>query len=416
MNNLIPMPCERPEPHARRQKAGGARIPAIVLGGSANALSVVRSLGRAGVPVSVINQADSAARRSRYARWIPLSEDGQVEEVWANFLLGPESDHLAGAVLFPCCDPALEILARHRAELAEKFTLDDANPQARIAMLNKISTYQIAAAAGIATPRFWQLTAGQDLHALEAELSFPLIVKPSHTHLFRERYGKKFVTVHDFAALNEAYQLVRELGIDVMLVEFIPGLDDQLCSYYTYLDHDAEPCFHFTKRVIRRYPLVIGNGCYHITDWNPEVASAGLAFLRAAGVRGLGNVEFKRDPRDGALKLIECNARLTEANCLVAAAGLDLPLFVYNRLTGGDPVTLAPYRQGLRLWYPFADFRAFRQLHREGQISWATWLKSIVHPQTFPFFRWSDPWPSVIRAWSNLQDSVKRRLQKKTSA
>ena len=208
--------------------------------------------------------------------------------------------------------------------------------------------------------------------------------------------------VHDAADLRQALDQMATLAMDVMLVEFIPGPDNQLCSYYTYLDHDGAPLFHFTKRVIRRHPSIIGNGCYHITDWNSEVASAGLAFLQAARVRGLGNVEFKRDPRDGKLKLIECNARLTEANCLVAAAGLDLPLLVYNRLTGREQQPRADYRRGLRLWYPVEDFHSFRVLHKQGQLSWTDWLRSIAHAQTLPYFCWYDPWPSVVREWRRI--------------
>src|SRR6185437_4458297 len=123
-------------------------------------------------------------------------------------------------------------------------------------------------------------------------------------------------------------------GLDVMVVEMVPGPDSRLCSYYTYLDESGTPLFHFTKRVIRRSPPVFGGGSYHITDWLPEVKELGLRFFQAVGLRGLGNVEFKRDERDGRLKLIECNARFTEANCLVMASSLDLPLLVYNRLVG----------------------------------------------------------------------------------
>ena len=54
----------------------------------------------------------------------------------------------------------------------------------------------------------------------------------------------------------------------------------------------------------------------------------GLAFLRGAGVRGLANVEFKRDERDGRLKLIECNYRFTAPNEQFRRAGMDLALFV----------------------------------------------------------------------------------------
>lgn len=395
-------------PETKQVKTGA--VPAVVLGGGVNALSVVRSLGRAGIPNYVLNQADSAVRHSRHGRWLKIEPAATTEESWANFLLGPQSESLRGAVLIACCDPALQLLAKHRAELAGKFRLDEVNPAAQVAMLNKLRTYQIAAKAGVDTPRFWILQPGQDLESLAPQFSYPLIVKPSHTHVFRNRFGKKFVIANDFASLKEAYQLVQDQQMEVMLVEFIPGLDDRLCSYYTYLDETGSPQFHFTKRVIRRYPLIVGNGCHHITDWNPEVRDAGLAFLQAAGVRGLGNVEFKRDPRDGRLKLIECNARLTEANCLVAAAGLDLPLFIYNRLTGGAPVPLQNYKTGLRLWYPIEDFHAFRQLRREGKITWGQWLTSIAGLPSFPKFRWLDPGPSVVGGFRRVKEALMRRL------
>ena len=91
----------------------------------------------------------------------------------------------------------------------------------------------------------------------------------------------------------------------MLLVEKVPGPDDLLCSYYTYLDADGEALFDFTKRIIRRFPVGMGNGCYHITDRNPEVREVALKLFRHVGLRGLANAEFKRDQRDGRLKLIE---------------------------------------------------------------------------------------------------------------
>ena len=78
----------------------------------------------------------------------------------------------------------------------------------------------------------------------------------------------------------------------------------------------------------------MGTACYHITDWVPEIVEPSLRLFRHVGLRGLANVEYKLDPRDGRHKLIECNARFTASNCLVSASGVNLAAFVYNRLTG----------------------------------------------------------------------------------
>jgi predicted ATP-grasp superfamily ATP-dependent carboligase len=64
------------------------------------------------------------------------------------------------------------------------------------------------------------------------------------------------------------------------------------------------------------------------------VVESGLKLLRALGFHGLSQVEFKRDPRDGAHKLMEVNPRLFQWHGLAAACGVDLPLIAYRDLTG----------------------------------------------------------------------------------
>src|SRR5262249_5495886 len=205
--------------------------------------------------------------------------------------------------------------------------------------------------------------AGRSPHDLAAELVYPLLVKPLISHRFAGKFGgKKFFVARDFAELLEGVETAGSAALDVMLVEMIPGPDDRLCSYYTYLDRDGTPLLDFTKRIVRRFPVGMGNGCYHITDRNPEVRDVALRLFRAVGLRGLANAEFKRDERDGQLKLIECNARFTAANCLVARSGFDLAAFVYNRLVGRPQPSLDTYALEMRLWDPVRDFHAFLDL------------------------------------------------------
>jgi predicted ATP-grasp superfamily ATP-dependent carboligase len=378
----------------------------VLLGGGTNALSIARSLGRSGVPVYAVNFPHEAVRYSRHARWIPLPDASDAAAVWTEYLLGPESDHLRGAILLAASDAGLQIIAEHRPALAARFHLDDSNPRAQLRMLDKLSTYQAAAAAGVATPRFWTAASLEEIEAARAELVYPLIVKPRLSHLFEHRFGAKFVVVDNFEELRSAYRSIQEANISVLLVEKIPGPDDQLCSYYTYLDEDSNPLFHFTKRIIRRYPPNMGAACYHITDAIPELHELGAKLFRHVGLRGLANVEFKHDRRDGRLKLIECNARFTAANCLVERAGFDLAGFVYRRVVGMPQTPLSGFRNGVRLWYPLEDFRAFRALRRQGELSFHQWAASVLHWQTLPYFRWSDPLPTLVDQFRR----VKRKL------
>ncbi|HSV15356.1 MAG TPA: hypothetical protein VLI90_13940 [Tepidisphaeraceae bacterium] len=386
--------------------------PVLILGGEANALSVARDLGRLGAKVFMLGESGTPVRHSRYCNWIELesSAKGSFETIWADFLLGSDSDYLKGAVVLACSDAGITVLATHRDRLSRKFRLDESNTIAQLDMLDKLKTYHHAVAAGVPTPKFWEVHTRADVLAIEKELVYPLLVKPRLSHVFEKHFGRKHVTVTAFEQLLAAYDTAAGAGMDMMLVELIPGGDEQLCSYYTYLDAQGNALVHFTKRIIRRFPTGMGSACYHITDWNPNLTELGLKLFRHVGLRGLANVEFKQDPRDGVYKLIECNARFTASNCLVSASGCNLAALVYNRITG-RPVkpTTTDYRRGLRLWDPVRDFWAFRELQQRGEITFVQWVSSVMHRQTFPFFRLSDPKPALARTLKPLGRLFRRR-------
>lgn len=376
-----------------------AQPPVIVLGGDTSALSVARSLGPTGVTVHGVGVA-AFAQRSRFLRTIPVRRDLDPESAWARCLLGPATEHLRGAVVLATSDVGLLVLARHRERLLGRFRLDECDVPAQLAMLDKLCTYQRAREADVPTPRFWQVDGPADLERYRGELVYPLIVKPLLSHEFKARFPgiKKFRVVADFAELLAAHRELDGAGVAVMLVEKIPGSDEQLCSYATYLDPAGNPTYDFTKRVIRRFPPNEGLACYHVTDHDLEVKDLALALLKHVGLRGVASVEFIRDVRDGQLKLIECNARFSAANPLVAAAGLDLAQHVYSRILGRRHDMPVSYPAGLRMIYPTDDVRAFLALRRTGELTFGRWVRSLAHRQTFPVLALHDPAPAFARA------------------
>ena len=371
--------------------------PAVVVGGGGNALSIAWSLGPVGIRVYALAYPHEHVQYSRFARWINVAEgNGEaIEHRWLAYLMGSESEHLRGAVVLGASDDAIEMIARHHEALRTKFILDLQCPAAHLCMLNKLATYEAAQAADVPTPKFWVIQSRDHLQKLGRELVFPLVLKPLCSLEFKRRFKKTFVVASGFDELLQKSEQLSAAGVAFFLVELIPGPDHNLCSYYTYLDENGVNLFDYTKRVIRRFPTTLGPGCYHITDRVGGVAELSLRLFRHVGLRGIGNAEFKLDERDGQLKLVECNPRFTAADCLLTASGLNLSLFVYNRLTNRSAPAPTKFRTGLRLWYPINDFRAFRQLHAKGLLSIAGWVRSILHPQILPYFRWYDPLPSL---------------------
>jgi predicted ATP-grasp superfamily ATP-dependent carboligase len=324
---------------------------------------------------------------------VPL--DGKMEESWARYLLGAESEWLKGSVLLSTSDAGVLLLNERRSDLEGKFILDVSNPEAQHRLVYKLSTYEEARKADVPTPKWWAASTLQQIAAIRNELVYPLIVKPLLSHFFMQAFNNaKYLRVENYGELEAAFQKVQDRGLECMLVEYLPGGDDLLCSYTTYIDAEGEPTIDFTKRIVRRYPTGMGLGCCHVTDHNPEVRDLGRKLFRSAGIRGMANAEFKRDPRDGQLKLIECNARFTAATHITVAAGIDLGLYVYNRLTGGPPVPVNQYRDGLMLWDPYRDFLSFRERRARKQLTFLNWIKSIRMPLVLPVFAWDDPGPT----------------------
>jgi D-aspartate ligase len=375
-------------------------LPAVIIfGGYFLILKVVESLRARSISVFVLNDRWADARFSRFARAIRLPANASYPQSAIAFLTGSASDHLKGSVLLAAGDEELEIIAKHRETLADKFRLDLSNPVAQLMMLDKLATYKAAKEAGVPTPRFWEVRSEEDLHRLRDELVYPLIVKPKVSHVFQKKFKAKFLVVEGFDQLLEGHRVAETAGIETLLVEKIPGPDTRHCSYYTYLDQEGNALFDFTKRIIRRYPMNMGLASYHITDRVEHVREPSLKLFRHVGLQGLANAEFKYDERDGQLKLMECNARFTAANSLVAKAGFDLGNFVYNRIVGISQPPLTNFRTGLRLWDPLKDWRAFLELRKRGELTFMRWLASIMHRTSIAHFSWRDPLPSLVRLW-----------------
>ncbi|WP_300016088.1 ATP-grasp domain-containing protein [Pseudonocardia sp.] len=373
--------------------------PVILLGGDTTALSIARSLGRAGVAVHGIGVTRWAAA-SRHISVIEVPPGAAPEDAWAQLLLGPATEALRGAVVLGTSDVGLMVLLRHRTALLERFRLDDADVTAQMEMLDKLSTYERAREAGVPTPLFWRIDTPEDLDRHREALVYPLIVKPLLSHEFKARFPgqRKFLVAADFAELRAAHAELAAAGLAVMLVEKIPSSDEQLCSYSTYIDPGGNPTYDYTKRVIRRFPPNEGMATSHVTDRNEEVKEVALRLVKHVGLRGLACVEFVHDLRDDRLKLIECNARFSAANPLVQAAGLDLARHVYERAAGRPHELPATYRTGLRMLYPVDDFRSFLVLRRRGELTFGQWVRSVAHRQVLPVFRADDPLPAVARA------------------
>lgn len=289
---------------------------AVVDVGWVNGLAAVRSLGRAGIRVLAVDHRPSALGfRSKYAESLLSPDPFTDEHRFVNFVRA-----LGEVVVFPTHDDVLNRIAQYADDLEVLTPFPDWELLERVQ--SKRAQLEQAAAAGIDIPT-------------PEPGTFPVIVKPDRSVEFKRRYKRQAFRCETPTELEEALARTEEFGPIVQ--DFIPGGDDTLFTVGSYLDADGRALGVFCGRKLRQTPPGIGTCRVGEAVWVQEVVDDALTLLRAFGYRGISQVEFKRDPRDGRYRLMEINARLWQWHGLASACGVDLPLIAYRDLTGEPP-------------------------------------------------------------------------------
>jgi D-aspartate ligase len=328
--------------------ASGPMPAAVVVDvGWVNGLAAVRSLGRLGVPVVAVDYRRSAIGfRSRYCVPVICPDPGIDEAGFVRVLtkLGEALDR--PAPIFPTHDDVLNALAQNAGAFGGAYLCPFPSWERLEQIQSKRYQLERAEAAGVPVPRTAYPGSGADALVAAAELGYPLLVKPSEPAGFRRRFRKQAFRCEDVAALESAYAAAEPHA--PMLQELVPGGDDALYTLGSYIAENGEVLGLFSGRKLRQTPPIVGTCRVGEAVWVDEVVELGVAMLRAIDFRGISQVEFKRDQRDGRFKLMEVNPRLWQWHGLAAACGVDLPRIAYWDLLNARLPAVRTRCDGLR--------------------------------------------------------------------
>ncbi|GAB4340043.1 MAG: hypothetical protein Kow0037_25630 [Calditrichia bacterium] len=385
-------------------------VPLLILGGSANALSIVRSLGKQKIPVYFSGLSGSHAQYSRYcAGAFPYHSGETVKTFWRNLLLSPDNQFPEGTVIFACEDAALEFVIEYFPELEKRYRLGDSTPELLATFLNKQKTLELARKIDFPHPGFWNYSLNGNLDLETDHLAFPVIIKPILSHRFQNAFnGRKYFIAENREQLLRSLKLLKDKQLEALITEIIPGPDHLLASYNAYIKKDGQPLYEYTKSIVRRYPVNEGLASCHKLEWLPEIADIGKKFVKKSCIKGFFNIELKYDSRDNQYKIIEVNPRFTAHQPLIVKAGLNTAELVYRYLLGEKVAGVKLEYHPIRLWYPSRDVRAFWQLNREKAISLSEYLSSLKGTVCFPFYERGD----TIALLKSGFKKVKRKLLK----
>jgi len=257
---------------------------------------------------------------------------------------------------------------------------------------DKLEMTHLAEELGIGVPKTWAPRNRDELGRVAEEVVYPCV--------FKLRRGA--------GALGLAFPCSRE----ELLAAFdgLAGVDDEVFSSSSPLIQEAVPgevhdgCALFcrgemvagiTTKRLYMLPREGGIGIVSESTHEPEVLEASRSILTALNWHGPANVEFKRDSRDGELKLLDLNARFWGVLDLSVQAGVDFPVLTARMATEGHVTPTFDYRAGLRYRFPIPY--GVRQAFRNGNLLDDLWTFLGPARNTCSDLQIKDPVPTLIQ-------------------
>ena len=121
---------------------------------------------------------------------------------------------------------------------------------------------------------------------------------------------------------------------EIIVQEFISGGGKNLYSYAALFDGEKIIAGMVANR-LRQHPREFGHATtFAVSVDIPELKDLAERLLQEIGFCGIAEIEFMKDERDAVYKFIEINGRLWGWHTLAKAAGVNLPLLLYQHSNG----------------------------------------------------------------------------------
>ena len=388
--------------------------PVIVLGLSPTGLYAVREAGRAGFTVVGVTDSFACGSYSRYLRhpgesWLAPTQTELLERL---VTFASRSEHKP--VLLPTNDRYIEFIGRHAQTLSACCQFPDAYRGISQELMDKRAFNLLCREHGLVTPGVWETEDKESLSALAGVIPFPCILKPALIHrAVSFLKGKKVLLARDE---REFRSLVASIPVETggwLVQEVIPGPESNITLFGGYFNRSGQPLQTFTARKLRQYPVGFGSASLVRSEPCPETLEKSLYFLQKLRFSGVCGTEFKRDPRDGQLKIIEINPRPTLWFSLTNAAGKRIVETACRDLAGLPIADQKPQVNGILWRYALKDtYSALFYRAKGGSFIFPTpELQSGDNPvrgKTWPVFDSEDPLPTLAEPIQFLKKIVSR--------
>jgi len=386
--------------------------PVVVLPGARQGgLGIVRSLGRLGIPVYMIDPDPAApALHTRYCRGKFVHNFEKDSAAAAIAFLGSVRKQLGRkAILIPTSDTLAMFVDEHAATLREWFLFPERPEGLARSLSSKKEMYLLACRHGVPTAATAFPQSRREVIEYLERARFPLVLKAIYGARIKFRAGQPVQIVRSASELLKRYDALEDPSEpNLMLQEYIPGGEDSIWMFNGYFDSASECVVGFTGKKLRQCPAYTGQTSLGICLRNEQVARTTCDLMRAVGYRGIIDLGYRYDARDGQYKILDVNPRIGATfRLFVGDNGMDVARALYLDLTG-QPIEAAPAREGRKWIVEDSDLVSSIRYHRDGRLTLGGWLRSLRGIQECALWASDDPLPL---AWV-LQADARQALSR----
>ena len=370
-------------------RAGPDWAPAVIAGAYQTGVLGMRSLARRGVRVCCFD----TDRRYEGFRSVHgeahLCPNPDADPVgWIAFMIALSRKIGGRPVLISSADQFVSAIANHESALTPHFVVSTgARLQGLLA--TKEHQYELAANHGMPLPRTRFVKTFEDVADFAREAQFPCVLKPTH---FREwqrlpvdhpLHDTKVAIADTPAQLSDSWRLASAINPHVIVQEIIQGPDSAKRVWLSCYDRESRRIGAAIFRELRCLPVGFGPATVSEPVDDPETDAVCDGFMRRIGYSGICEIEMKWDSRDGQVKLIEANPRLSGGGDAAPYAGVDLCWLHYLDLISRPVTPVRPNGRDFRHVVVRSDLSAIISYRRANLISWMDVFRSYKPPLAF---------------------------------
>jgi glutathione synthase/RimK-type ligase-like ATP-grasp enzyme len=348
----------RPLPGAR-----GLLDVAMLDAAERQSLVCVRSWGSAGLRVGAFGPPGAPAFASRWcSASAVLPPVTRAPRELVDAILEQVESYRPG-VIVPAHDGTIEALRLFREEVEAHTRIAMASEPAMRIAVSKPLTLELAGSLGILVPEGVTVASEDAVDDALHAVGLPAVVKPAQSWVERGGVRQRILSTVavDRAGVLAAVRTATEAGTPVVVQPWLPGAREAVSVFYA----EDRVWARFVQVAYRMNPPLGGSSILRESiPPPPDIVDAAERLIRAAGLEGYSEIEFRRDAA-GRPFLMEINPRLSASIEIAVRSGVDFPMLIHRWAAGRPLAPIPGYRVGVRVRWLGGDVRWLRAVIRD---------------------------------------------------